>query len=89
MDVIKIGKAAPVEVVVEQLRKILAAAERGQIRHITAIFMQADGSTVNLDKGEASEIEMLGHVMRLAHRLQKDMDDRVEDFDFDKQKDSE
>jgi hypothetical protein len=87
MDIVKIGKAAPVESVVEELEKFLELAKSGRVRHVTAIFSMSDGSSVSLNVGEKDEMAILGHVTRMAHRMNVVLDQRAIDFDPDRKED--
>ncbi len=86
IDVVKIGKAKPVEAVVNELRSLLEAAEAGEIRHFSIAFTVADGGvvTANFGSEEGDAYRTLGAICRLAHRLNKDLDDAARDYDFPK-----
>lgn len=83
IDVVKIGRAKPVREVVEELRLMLKSAEEGNIRHISVAFTVADGGVVTANfGGEGDAYRVIGAVNRLAHRLNKDLDESSRDYDF-------
>lgn len=88
VDVVKIGKAKPVDTVVNELRNMLAAAEAGEIRHIAVAFTVKDGGvvTANFGSEEGDTYRILGAIYRMAHRLNKELDDMARDYDFPENK---
>lgn len=83
VDVVKIGKAKPVDVIVDELKNMLKAAEAGEIRHIAVAFTVKDGGVVTANFGaEGDAYRTLGAVYRMAHRLNKELDDMAKDYDF-------
>ena len=83
IDVVKIGRAKPVEAVVNELRALLKSAEAGEIRHFAIAFTVADGGVVTAHFGsEGDAYKVIGAVNRLAHRLNKNLDDNTRDYDY-------
>lgn len=83
VDVVKIGKAKPVDTIINEFREMLKAAEAGEIRHVAMAFTVADGGVVTACFGsEGDAYRTIGAVYRLLHRLNKDLDEAARDYDF-------
>lgn len=83
IDVVKIGKAKPVEVVVNELREMLKAAESGEIRHISVAFTVANGGVVTANFGHTDDAyKTMGALHRLLFRMNKDLDENSNDYNF-------
>lgn len=84
MDVVRIGKAKPVQAIVDELRHMLKAAEDGEIRHIAMAFTVLDGGvvTARFGEGEGDIYKTIGALSRLIHRIHRDADETSRDYDF-------
>lgn len=84
MDVVKIGKAKPVQSVVDELRQMLRAAEDGEIRHIAMALTVLDGGivTARFGEGEGDIYKTIGALSRLIHRIHRDADETSSTYNF-------
>ena len=74
MEVVKIGKAAPNEDVIEQLEWLLKEAKDGKIRALMWVTECLDESHMHGITNGLTNYKALAYLYRLAHRIQLTMD---------------
>ena len=75
LKVVPIGKAAPVEEVVEMCERLLARAKAGELRDLMWIAHVASGGRDFSSTYTDNVFERLGHAARILHRINAQMDE--------------
>jgi hypothetical protein len=68
MDIVKIGKAAPDEVVVATLEDLLESAKNGKVRAVIIAAKMDDGTSAHITQGYFDHVEMVGFLYRMLHK---------------------
>lgn len=87
MDVVKIGKAAPIDYVVQELEQALAMAKSGEMRAFYMVASMRDEKTIWMDAGAFDRFVLLGQINRMQHILNREMDEFTELWSPEKESD--